>query len=136
VPGIAIPARATLLPSVRVRPHDLWGSRACLRVFIRLIIAGVMLAFTVMLCMACAPLAGLPIGGALKIAVPASVLGAGLVVYALGAGDRTLFHARAEYKPTVEQLSEELTLASVPEEVAEAVERTVPAPKVVFTASR
>ncbi|MCC6552978.1 MAG: sensor histidine kinase [Polyangiaceae bacterium] len=117
--------------------YDLWGSRALLsRPVTRLIIAGVMLAFTVMLCMACAPLAGLPISGAVKIAVPAAVLGAGLVVYALRAGDRTLFPARAEYKPTVEQLSEELTLATVPEEVAEAVERTVrawlPCERVVF----
>lgn len=134
IPALALTPLSSVVAFVR---YDLWGSRALLsRPLTRMVIAGVMLAFTVALCAACAPLAGLPMGGALKVAVPAAVLGAGLVVHALGAGDRKLFPARAEYKPTIEQLSEELTLVTDPEEVAGAVERTarrwLPCDKVAF----
>jgi len=134
IPALALTPLSSVVAFVR---YDLWGSRALLsRPVTRLVIAGVMLAFTVALCAACAPLAGVPIGGALKVAAPAAVLGAGLVVYALGAGDRKLFPARAEYKPTIEQLSEELTLVTDPDEVAGAVERTarrwLPCDKVAF----
>lgn len=44
---------------------------------------------------------------------------------ALAASDRGIFASRAEYKPTIEQLSEELTEVHAPEDVALAVERTV-----------
>lgn len=134
IPALALTPLTSVFAFVR---YDLWGSRALLsRPLARLVIACVMLAITVILCAAAAPLVGLPVAGALKIGAPAAVLGAGLVVYALGAGDRKLFPSRAEYKPTIEQLSEELTLATIPEEVAEAVERTVqrwlPCERVVF----
>lgn len=134
VPALAFTPVSSVFAFVR---YDLWGSRALLsRPLTRTILAGMMLAFTVIVCSACAALAGLSMGGALKVAAPAAVLGAGLVVFALGAGDRKLFPARAEYKPTIEQLSEELTLITDPEEVANAVERTVrrwlPCERVVF----
>ena len=124
LPAFALTPLSSIFAFVR---YDLWGSRALLsRPVARLIIAGVMLAFTVALsAAACAPLFGLPIAGALKVAALAAALGVGLVVYALGAGDRTLFPARADYKPTIEQLSEELTFVADPDEVAGAVERTV-----------
>jgi signal transduction histidine kinase len=48
-----------------------------------------------------------------------------LVVVALRVSDFTLFRSRAEFKPTIDRLSEDLTALSSPEEVAQAVERTV-----------
>ncbi|WP_438029326.1 ATP-binding protein [Sorangium sp. So ce233] len=123
IPALALTPVSSVVAFIR---YDLWGSRALLsRPLTRVIIAGMMVALTVIVCSACAGYAGLPLLGALKVAVPAAVVSAVLVVFALGAGDRKLFPARAEYKPTVEQLSEELTLVTDPEEVADAVERTV-----------
>ncbi|AUX21976.1 sensor histidine kinase [Sorangium cellulosum] len=123
IPALALTPVSTVVAFIR---HDLWGSRALLsRPLTRVILGGMMVALTVILCTACAGYAGLPLLGALKVAAPAAVVSAALVVFALGAGDRTLFPARAEYKPTVEQLSEELTLVTDPDEVADAVERTV-----------
>lgn len=123
IPALALTPVSSMVALVR---YDLWGSRALLsRPLTRALLAGMMVALTVIICCACAGYAGLPLLGALKVAAPAALLSAGLVVFALGAGDRKLFPARAEYKPTVEQLSEELTLVTDPEEVADAVERTV-----------
>ncbi|WP_437666089.1 ATP-binding protein [Sorangium sp. So ce1182] len=123
VPALALTPVSSVVAAIR---YDLWGSRALLsRPLTRIIIAGMMVALTVIVCSATAGYAGLPLIGALKVAAPAAVVSAGLVVFALGASDRTLFPARAEYKPTIEQLSEELTLVIDPEEVATAVERTV-----------
>jgi signal transduction histidine kinase len=123
IPALALTPVSSVFAFVR---YDLWGSRALLsRPLTRTIIAGMMLAFTVIVCSAFAGLAGLSMVGALKVAAPAAALGAGLVVFALGAGDRKLFPARAEYKPTIEQLSEELTMITDSDEVADAVERTV-----------
>ncbi|WP_437681072.1 ATP-binding protein [Sorangium sp. So ce131] len=134
VPALAFTPVASVVAFIR---YDLWGSRALLsRPHTRVILGGMMVALTVILCSACAGYAGLPLLGAIKVAAPAAVIGAGLVVFALGAGDRKLFPARAEYKPTIEQLSEELTLVTDPEDVADAVERTVarwlPCERVVF----
>ncbi|WP_437736949.1 ATP-binding protein [Sorangium sp. So ce1335] len=123
VPALALTPVSSVIAAIR---YDLWGSRALLsRPLTRAIIAGMMVALTVIVCSASAGYAGLPLLGALKVAAPAAIVSAGLVVFALGASDRTLFPARAEYKPTIEQLSEELTLVIDPEEVATAVERTV-----------
>ncbi|WP_437281696.1 HAMP domain-containing sensor histidine kinase [Sorangium sp. So ce375] len=123
IPALALTPVSSVVAFIR---YDLWGSRALLsRPLTRAIIAGMMVALTVILCSACAGYAGLPLLGAIKVAAPAAVVSAALVVFALGAGDRKLFPARAEYKPTVEQLSEELTLVADPDEVAFAVERTV-----------
>ena len=56
----------------------------------------------------------------------AGALAAGvLVALALQMSDAAIFSSRAQYKPTVEQLSEQLTSIASPEEVAHAVERTV-----------
>ncbi|WP_437727773.1 ATP-binding protein [Sorangium sp. So ce861] len=123
IPALALTPVSSVVAFIR---YDLWGSRALLsRPLTRLIIAGMMVALTVIVCSACAGYAGLPLLGAIKVAAPAAIVSAALVVFALGAGDRKLFPARAEYKPTVEQLSEELTLVAGPDEVADAVERTV-----------
>lgn len=123
IPALALTPVSSVVAFIR---YDLWGSRALLsRPLTRIIIAAMMVALTVILCSACAGYAGLPLLGAIKVAAPAAIISAALVVFALGAGDRTLFPARAEYKPTVEQLSEELTLVADPDEVADAVERTV-----------
>ncbi|WP_437839492.1 ATP-binding protein [Sorangium sp. So ce1153] len=136
IPTLALTPVASVVAFIR---YDLWGSRALLsRPLTRILITGMMVALTVIVCSACAGYAGLPLLGALKVAAPAAVVSAVLVVLALGAGDRTLFPARAEYKPTVEQLSEDLTLVSDPEQVADAVERTVarwlPCERVTFRA--
>ncbi|KYG05340.1 histidine kinase [Sorangium cellulosum] len=123
IPALALTPVSSVVAFIR---YDLWGSRALLsRPLTRIIIAGMMVALTVIVCSACAGYAGLPLLGAIKVAAPAAIVSAALVVFALGAGDRKLFPARAEYKPTVEQLSEELTLVADPDEVADAVERTV-----------
>ena len=47
------------------------------------------------------------------------------VPLALRATERLLFRSRAAYKPTIEQLSEELTSITSPSDVARAMERTV-----------
>ena len=68
---------------------------------------------------------GVPFGGALLGATAGAIVGAALATLFLNVGDRNLFSARAEYKPTVEQLSAELLVHSSPEGVAAAIERTV-----------
>ncbi|XXX80932.1 ATP-binding protein [Sorangium sp. So ce134] len=123
IPALALTPVSSVVAFIR---YDLWGSRALLsRPLTRIIIGAMMVALTVIVCSACAGYAGLPLLSAIKVAAPAAIVSAALVVFALGAGDRKLFPARAEYKPTVEQLSEELTLVADPGEVADAVERTV-----------
>ncbi|WP_044243360.1 sensor histidine kinase [Chondromyces apiculatus] len=123
IPALALTPLSTLFAFIR---YDLWGSRALLsRPLTRMLIAAAMLTFTITLVTASAPLAGLTAIGTLKVAAPAALLGAGLVAFALRTGDRTLFPAHAEYRPTIEQLSEELTEISDPDDVAGAVERTV-----------
>ena len=62
---------------------------------------------------------------ALAGAAPAGIAAALLVALSSRMSDITLFHARAEYKPTIDRLSEELVTLSSPRDVALAIERTV-----------
>jgi signal transduction histidine kinase len=68
---------------------------------------------------------GASVRDALSAAAPAGVTAALLVVLSSRLSDLTLFHARAEYKPTIDRLSEELVTLSSPRDVALAIERTV-----------
>ncbi|HEV8547953.1 MAG TPA: ATP-binding protein [Polyangiaceae bacterium] len=74
---------------------------------------------------ALAALFGANFRDALAGAAGGGVAAAGLVVVALRMSDFTLFRSRAEYKPTLDRLSEELVTLSSPEDVAHAIERTV-----------
>ena len=68
---------------------------------------------------------GASVRDALAAAIPAGVTAALLVAVSSRLSDITLFHARAEYKPTIDRLSEELVTLSSPRDVALAIERTV-----------
>src|SRR6185312_6052630 len=68
---------------------------------------------------------GIPFRGALVGAALGAIVSASLVNIASRSVDRRFFPAVAEYKPTIAQLSEELTSITDPNEVAVAVEHTV-----------
>jgi signal transduction histidine kinase len=125
---LAIPAMglAPIATGVAFVRHDLWGSRALLsRVLTRSIAAAVACALAVGMGAALAASAGVPFHGALLGAAAGALVSAVLVNFVTRAVERRLFPAAAEYKPTIEQLSEELTSITDPNEVALAVERTV-----------
>jgi signal transduction histidine kinase len=106
--------------------YDLWGSRALLsRVLTRSIAAAVACAFAVGVGAALAASVGVPFRGALVGAAAGALVSALLVDFVIRAVERRLFPAAAQYKPTIEQLSEELTSITDPSEVGLAVERTV-----------
>ena len=123
LPGLALAPLATVYAFIR---HDLWGSRALLsRAFTLTIVAvGVCVAAV---CGGGAFVAffGIPFRQGLAGAAAGGAFAAALVALALRASDRGFFSARAEYKPTIEQLSEHLVAVNRPAEVARAVERTV-----------
>jgi signal transduction histidine kinase len=123
VPAMALTPLSSVVALIR---HDLWGSRALLsRVLMRIVIVGVTCAAAVVLGTGLAWILGVPFGSALLAAGVAGTVAGLLVDPALRFGDQALFPSRAVYKPTIEQLSEELTVITVPEEVGHAVERTV-----------
>ncbi len=126
---LGVPAALALTPLssvVALVRHDLWGSRALLS---RVLMRGLIVAFTCSLAIALgtavAAVFHVAPAGALLAAAVAGLAAGILVQPALHIGDKALFPSRAVYKPTIEQLSEELTLINVPEEVGHAVERTV-----------
>jgi signal transduction histidine kinase len=134
VPALALTPLSTFFALIR---HDLWGSRALLsRVLMRLVITGITCAFAIALGAVVAAAFHVDLAGALLAATVAGTAAGVLAEPALRVGDRALFPSRAVYKPTIEQLSEELTLVTMPEEVGHAVERTVlrwlPCEKVEF----
>ncbi|MFT3769840.1 MAG: hypothetical protein QM820_30775 [Minicystis sp.] len=123
VPALSLTPLSSVFALIR---HDLWGSRALLsRVLIRVVIVGLVCAFAVALGTGIAAAFQVPWRSALLAASAAGLLAGVFVAPALRFGDHALFPSRGVYKPTIEQLSEELTLINVPEEVAHAVERTV-----------
>ena len=134
VPALALTPLSSVVALIR---HDLWGSRALLsRVLVRVVIVAVTCSAAVALGTGVAALFNVDLAGALLASSVAGTVAGLLVEPALRVGDRALFPSRADYKPTVEQLSEELTVITVPEEVGHAVERTVrrwlPCDKVEF----
>jgi signal transduction histidine kinase len=106
--------------------HDLWGSRALVsRVVTLTTTASIACALAIGLSAAFAASLEIKFSDALVAAAAGAVASAALVSAAVRFADRGFFPARAEYKPTVDKLSEHLTSINDPGEVARAVERTV-----------
>ncbi|HZO14949.1 MAG TPA: HAMP domain-containing sensor histidine kinase, partial [Polyangiaceae bacterium] len=106
--------------------YDLWGSRALLsRMLTRIAIGIGVCAASVAVATAFAVELEVPFRQALVAAGAGAVIAAALVALALTLADRIFFPARAAYKPSVAQLSAELTSITSPLEVARAIERTV-----------
>jgi signal transduction histidine kinase len=124
----AIPAMALapIATGVAFARHDLWGSRAVLsRVLTRAVAAGIAGVLAVGMSAAFAASLGVPFRSALVSASLGALISAPLVYFAARTVERRFFPAATQYKPTIEQLSEELTSITDPKEVALAVERTV-----------
>ncbi len=124
VPVFALIPLLSLAAFVR---HDFWGSRALLSRFATRVVITLGCALT-----AAAVASGLTVAladmtmrNAVIASSLASVLAATLLGAALAVVDRSLFRSRVEYKPSVEQLSEELTAVMERGHVASAVEHTV-----------
>ena len=124
----AIPAMALapIATGVAFARHDLWGSRAILsRVLTRTVAGGIAGVLAVGVGAAFAASIGFPFRSALVGASLGALISAPLIYFTTRAVERVFFPAASEYKPTIEQLSEELTSITDPNEVALAVERTV-----------
>jgi signal transduction histidine kinase len=137
IPALALAPMATGVAFAR---HDVWGSRALLsRVLTRIVAAATASVLAVGIGTALATSVGVPFAGALVAAAAGALVSAPLVYFATRAVERSFFPAVAQYKPTIEQLSEELTSINDPREVALAVERTVrrwlPCERVEFRAA-
>ena len=123
VPALALSPFATILAFVR---HDIWKSGGILsRVATRITASVVTCVVSLALATVFAVWAGVDFRGALIAASAGAVASTLLVTGVLAAIDRGIFASRAEYKPTIEQLSEELTAIDALDDVAAAVERTV-----------
>lgn len=124
VPLFLLPPLATFLAFSR---HNLWGSRRVLpRLQTRIGLAAVGgIGGVVLGAVVASWITGVPFPGALFGAAAGACAAPVLVSLILKVGDRSLFPARAEYKPTVGQLSAELLVLSSPADVAAAIERTV-----------
>jgi signal transduction histidine kinase len=124
----AIPAMALapIATGVAFARHDLWGSRSVLsRVLTRTVAGGIAGVLAVGLGAAFATSIGYPFKSALVGASLGALISAPLIYFTTRAVERVFFPAASEYKPTIEQLSEELTSITDPNEVAQAIERTV-----------
>jgi signal transduction histidine kinase len=122
-PALLFAPLATLHAFVR---HDLWGSRALLsRLGTNLFLGALACAVAIAAGTALASWMGASFRDALAGAAGGGVAAAALVVLALRVSDFTLFRSRAQYKPTIDRLSEELTTLTSPDQVALAIERTV-----------
>jgi signal transduction histidine kinase len=123
LPALALSPISTAVAFAR---HDLWRSGALLsRVATRIALAATACVFSVAIAAAIATMLDVPLRGALIAATLGGVAATLLVTVALDLAERGLFRSRAQYKPTIEQLSEDLTTTRMPAEVAEAVEGTV-----------
>jgi signal transduction histidine kinase len=123
IPAMALAPIAVGVAFVR---HDLWGSRALLsRVLTGAVATTIACVVAVGVGAAFATSLGVPFRGALVAAAAGAFLSAGLVNYVTRGIERSFFPAATEYKPTIAQLSEELTSITGPQEVGLAVERTV-----------
>jgi signal transduction histidine kinase len=123
LPALALAPIATGVASAR---NNLWGSRALLsRVATLTISGGLAGAAAAGLGTAAAAFLGVTFRDALVAATAGAAVAGPLVYIAIGAVERSFFPAVAGYRPTMEQLSEDLSSVSAPSEVATAVERTV-----------
>jgi signal transduction histidine kinase len=122
-PAITFAPLASAYAFVR---YDLWGSRALLsRISTHVAIGVVACLAAIAAGAALADGIGLSFRDALAGAAVSTLLGVTLMTAARRVSDSTLFRSRAEYKPTIEQLSLELLMITSPDEVARAIERTV-----------
>jgi len=122
-PALIFAPCASLYAFVR---HDLWGSRALLsRIGTNLFLAALACALAIGAGAALASWLGASFRDALAGAAGGGVAAAVLVVVALRISEFMLFRSRAQYKPTIDRLSEELITLSSPKDVAQAIERTV-----------
>jgi signal transduction histidine kinase len=122
-PALIFAPLASLYAFVR---HDLWGSRALLsRIGTNLFLAALACALAIGAGAALATWMGASFRDALAGAAGSGVAAAAFVVLALRISDFTLFRSRAQYKPTIDRLSEELITLSSRADVAHAIERTV-----------
>ncbi|HEY8090969.1 MAG TPA: HAMP domain-containing sensor histidine kinase [Polyangiaceae bacterium] len=123
LPALAMAPVATGVVFIR---HDVFGSRTILsRVSTRALGGAVACVVASGLGAAFAAFLGVEFRGALIAAAAGAVASAGLVVAVTRLIESRFFPAAAQYKPTIEQLSEELTEITDPREVGLAVERTV-----------
>jgi signal transduction histidine kinase len=106
--------------------YDLWGSRALLsRLLSKLVVGAVACALAVLGGIVVTHQLGVPFRWAVLSATTTGILVALLVTAALTMVEQAMFPSRARYKPTVDQLSEELTSLASPDAVARSIERTV-----------
>lgn len=106
--------------------YDLWGSRILLsRILTRLVVGGIACMVAIGAGTALATHMGVPFHLAAMAATISAGLAAVLVLLALHAAEIYVFPSRAQYKPTIEQLSIDLISITSPDEVARAIERTV-----------
>lgn len=122
-PTLGLAPVATIYAVVR---YDIWGNRAVLsRVLIRVAVAVLVWMAATVLGASVASVFGLDVRNAVLAAGVAAMAAIGALALLLDLSDRLFFSAHAAYKPTVAQLSAELTAITSPEEVAVAIERTV-----------
>jgi signal transduction histidine kinase len=106
--------------------HDLWGSRALVsRVLARFLVGAIACVVALGIGAAFAASLGVPFRAAFLAAAAGALSAAPLVYLAMRAVERRLFPAAERYKPTIEQLSEDLASTKDPREIAVSVERTV-----------
>jgi signal transduction histidine kinase len=123
LPLLTLTPLATMVALVR---SDIWKSRTLLSRFAtRAVIGAIACVVAIGFGTAFAVWLTAPIAGALLAASAAAVLATALVVPALRFGDKAFFPSLADYKPTVEQLSEELASIASPQDVVRALERIV-----------
>jgi signal transduction histidine kinase len=122
-PAFILAPLASLYAFVR---YDLWGSRALLsRIGTSLVVGGLACTVAIAAGAAFAAWTGARFSHALAGAAGGGIAAAVLVVLALRVSDFTLFRSRAEYKPTIDKLGEELTTLTSAAEVSQAIESTV-----------
>jgi signal transduction histidine kinase len=122
-PALSLIPMAVAFAFVR---HDLWGSRILLsRIITLVVISGVACMLAIAGSAALATSMGVPFHSAAVAATVSAVLATVLVLLALHAAEVYVFPSRAQYKPTIEQLSADLISITSPDEVARAIERTV-----------
>lgn len=106
--------------------HDIWRSGVHLsRPITRAVITSTAIVFGGAIGAFAATMAGEALRSALFGSALGAIVTVGLSRVFLGGGDRLLFPSRAQYKPTIEQLSQELKELQEPTRVARSIERTV-----------
>jgi two-component system sensor histidine kinase HydH len=123
LPALALAPIATGVASAR---NNLWDSRALLSRVTTLVISGcVAVAIAAGLGGALAASLGVPFGDAVVASAAGAIVAGPLVYAAVAVIERAFFPALAGYKPTIEQLSDDLGTVSSPSEVVATLERTV-----------